>query len=251
MKPLRALAFAALCLACLPASALTLEALPGATPQATRQGAFFPNPIAVRALDETGAPVAGVAVQLTFPFPEPEGSVGWACFMVAGASCNLWVGVTDADGVARTELMGMLPGPVALTAQAGEATAALDLTVDAGLPWSMKVLGGQGQSTRVGTTFAEPWTVQVLGQDHKPVPYANVYFWVVWPDGPAGTFADGTQTIWNVKADVEGIASAPAFTANAISGHGLGLAGAWGRIDQRDYQVHVLIQYTNTPEASR
>jgi len=28
------------------------------------------------------------------------------------------------------------------------------------------------------------------------------------------------------------------------------LAGAFGRVDQRDYVVHVLIQYTNTPEQS-
>jgi hypothetical protein len=83
-------------------------------------------------------------------------------------------------------------------------------------PASIVATGGSGQEARVDTTFAEPLEVRVTDAYGAPVDDAEVTF-AAPASGPGGSFADGHTTV-TVATGADGVAIAPAFTADGTPG---------------------------------
>jgi CubicO group peptidase (beta-lactamase class C family) len=81
---------------------------------------------------------------------------------------------------------------------------------------SIVATGGSGQETRVDTTFAEPMQVRVTDAYGAPVDNTMVTF-AAPASGPGGSFASGGTTV-TVATGSDGVAIAPAFTANGTPG---------------------------------
>src|SRR4051812_22717052 len=183
-------AVAALCgLVCgaavLDAAAITIEPLPGSTPQSTRAGAFFPNDVGVIVRDDTGQPLSGVAVHF-----RTEG-LALSLFGDHGDFAGQGVDtVSDEQGVAS------LPWLDAMNAGNGYVFATLSgapelvfaLSVDDGIPWYVRALDGMGQSTPAGETFSRRWVVRIEGEDRQAIPFACAMFWDTDPFNQGGSF---------------------------------------------------------------
>jgi len=88
--------------------------------------------------------------------------------------------------------------------------------VSSGEPASIKVLAGAPQATLPSTTFATPFQVQLLDQANIPVANRLITF-AAPPTGPSGIFSNQSLTA-TAFTDQNGVAIAPAFTANARPG---------------------------------
>jgi hypothetical protein len=75
---------------------------------------------------------------------------------------------------------------------------------------------GSGQTSTVSTPFAEAFTVNVVNTSGQPVSGALVTF-TAPASGASGTFAGGLTSVV-VATDASGTATAPAFTANGVTG---------------------------------
>jgi adhesin/invasin len=83
-------------------------------------------------------------------------------------------------------------------------------------PASIVATGGSGQETPVNTTYAEPMEVRVTDAYGAPVDNAEVTF-AAPSSGPGGSFAGG-HTAVTVASGSDGVAIAPAFTADGTPG---------------------------------
>jgi outer membrane autotransporter protein len=81
---------------------------------------------------------------------------------------------------------------------------------------SVAVNAGNNQSATISSAFAVPMSVIVRDAASNPVPGVTVTF-TAPGSGASGTFAGGS-TAANAVANGSGIATAPAFTANALAG---------------------------------
>ena len=80
----------------------------------------------------------------------------------------------------------------------------------------LQVTAGSPQLAKVGTAFADPLEATVVDTGGCPVPFADVVF-TTPGTGPSATFAGGLGAD-TVTTNSQGIATAPALTANDISG---------------------------------
>ncbi len=218
------------------ASALTVEPLPGTTPQSTRELTFFPVDVGVLVRDDTGNPMPGVTVRFDVPFLD---SAGYAFF-----PNNSNQAVTDANGVAVPQpnlVASNKDGAIAMTATAlvsSMPVATFSLTVLPGPPRALVALSGDNQRARIGTTYPLPWVAQALGDDGLPVPYTLVQFFATL-DG--GTFP--TSNSFFSKADANGIVTSPPFTASNNAGPYYGDASALSGLNDTD--PFVFFHFTN------
>ena len=255
MVPFRMLVAAVVSWCSLAASALTLEPLPGSTPQSAHLGAFFAHDVGVIVRDGWGQPVAGVPVSFV-----PDGLVAapWAGYLNAFPSTV----ESDRDGIAIIPFVwAMNDGTGRLFAHvAGAADATFDFTVTGGLTWSLRYVSGAGQAAPVDTVLPFRWAVQALDENHRPIPYACVEFWDTEPSGAGGEFGDLTGylsvgapsfPIVVARADENGVATAPVWTTNENQGLHRALAAACrGRTNHQDYVTRALFEYTVTPPES-
>lgn len=206
--------------------AVTLQPLPGSTPQTTCFSCVFPNPVGVIARDASGAPLAGVAVTFTAP-PTTIGTltinyVGMVRFddFCCVAYDQVTV-VTGADGVAvGTVLTIYNPGGsgVVVASADGAADVTFQLSSNTQQATTVAVVGGNGQFAQTGTLFAAPWKVRLLDAAGHPVPNTMVSFYAGGYDGLLSSASfNGNDTAFAV-ADANGIATAPPALAGAIVG---------------------------------
>ncbi len=80
----------------------------------------------------------------------------------------------------------------------------------------IQVTAGSPQLAKVGTAFADPLEATVVDTGGCPVPFADVVF-TTPGTGPSASFAGGLGAD-TVTTNSQGIATAPALTANDISG---------------------------------
>ena len=185
---------------------LSMTAIAG-TPQNATIGSPYAVSLAVRVVDGNNAPAANVAVTFTVL------AVGASGTFAGNATV-----MTDAGGIATAPVLtaNLVAGPFVATAAAGMLTSTFSLTnVAAGVP-SITAVAGTPQSTIMGTLF--PAALQALVRDGggNPVAGATVTF-VLPASGASGTFPGNVTTV-NVSTGLNGIASAPAVTANSIAG---------------------------------
>jgi hypothetical protein len=177
-------------------------------------GTRYREPLTARVVDSKGHPIEGVSVTFTLT----------AAASGAGASFpggeNQATRLTDAAGRATSP-------PLLANKTTGGFTAAAALTGNAmpvsyqlrnlaGKPDTVTAGGASGQSTPVGSRFPIRLAVKVADADDNPVPGALVTFTA--PErGPSGHFTPRSRTV-RVKTNRDGVAIAPAFTANRTPG---------------------------------
>ncbi len=228
-----ALVFAVLALGCVeeptsetgtPASAVAASA----TEQTGEAGADVSAPPAVRVLDRSGQPIAGVAV--TFSVVAGAGEV-------AGASQR-----TGTDGRAAVERwrLGPVPGENAVVAAIdGLPAIRFVATGRAGPPARIDILAGDGQSGVAGATLPVRLAVRVVDRNGNPVQAGTAVTFTVIEGGgsaapaTASTDANGrAETVFTlgrtigrniVRAGAQGVSQSPQFTATATAGQAASL----------------------------
>lgn len=168
----------------------------------------------------------GVVTQ--FPLPTLYANPN---LVIVGPDRNLWVSESGGNKIARITTSGVitefpLPKPnmvptglvsspdghLYVATQLGNSL----LKVSLGIPFTLAVKSGNPQSTVVQNAFAAPLQARVTDSDGDPVAGVTVTFHAP-TSGASGTFlgaADATAI-----TDADGVATAPAFTANAFVGN--------------------------------
>ena len=178
------------------------------TPQSATVNTAFTAQLQATVKDASNNPVSGVTVTFTAP--------------VSGASGTFAGGVntatTNSLGVATSAVFtaNTTAGAYAVTASvSGVATPAnFSLTNLAGSAANISATAGTPQSAVINTTFAAPLQAAVTDSLNNPVGGVTVTF-TAPGSGASGTFAGGVNT---ATTNAQGIATAPAFTANSTVG---------------------------------
>ncbi len=82
---------------------------------------------------------------------------------------------------------------------------------------AISATAGTPQSAVVTTTYSTPLQVTVHDNSNNPVSGATVTF-MAPASGPTGSFPGADQALGSVQTDINGIATAPPFTANMVAG---------------------------------
>lgn len=165
--------------------------------------------------DSCGNPVSGVSVNFAAPTSGASGT-----FSGGGTSATV---TTDASGIASAPAFtanGTLGSYTVKATVVGfpvAGTANFNQTNKAGSPTSLTINTGTPQSTPVGTSFSTALVVSVQDSGGYPVSGVTVNF-AAPTTGPSGTFS-GWGSSANVTTDSNGLATAPAFTANCQAGN--------------------------------
>lgn len=112
---------------------------------------------------------------------------------------------------------GSFPITLTVTDAAGCPTGTQNYTlvIAGNAPASITTTAGDGQTALPGKVFATALKATVLDASSNPLSGVNVTF-TAPPSGASGTFAGSTTA--TVITDVNGVATAPAFTANTSAG---------------------------------
>jgi protocatechuate 3,4-dioxygenase beta subunit len=195
----------------------------------------YSHPLQARVLDASGQPVEGA--QVTFTLTAADNGAT-ASFLGAG---NTVTELTDMQGVASSPALtaNKTAGSFMATAiTAGQAApASYRLTNKAGAPYALIAGAADGATTEIGTRFPVRFAVTVADKDGNPVSGAVISF-TAPSRGASGHFTTTVHRkrsqasslkrstkpmrrasrIARVRTDAEGIAIAPPFTANRVTG---------------------------------
>jgi protocatechuate 3,4-dioxygenase beta subunit len=191
------------------AAASSLTAVP--SPRSARvHGRYAPLRVEVR--DGQGNPIEGATV--TFALPQAAAGAG-AAFVGGAVQATA---VTDSLGRAASPALvanGTAGRFTATATVAGADAVHFTLRNRAGRPSSIIAGAASGQSTGIGTRFAIRPAVKVSDADGNPVAGATVTF-AAPAHGPSARF--GKRRMTRVQTDKDGVAVAPALTANRTPG---------------------------------
>ena len=231
-------------------SAASIAATSG-TPQSATIGTDFASPL-VATVTTGGSPTSGVVVTFTAPSSGPSG-------VFADTGINITTVTTNSSGVATAPAFtaNTSTGAYTVTATAaGVSTPAnFSLTNTAGATEIIVASGGTPQSTVISTTFAAPLAATVTTGG---VPTSGVVVTFTAPSsGPSGVFADTGINITTVTTNSNGVAAAPALTANTITGAYTVTATAAGVSTPADFSLtntaavtEIIVASGGTPQST-
>jgi hypothetical protein len=181
--------------------------------QSAQVGQQFGLPLAVKVLDAYGAAVADATVNFTI-----VSTNGAEASFVSGGSAA--TAQSDESGTATSPLLiaGTTTGTFTVQASAGGVSkvATFTLTDRAAAPYAIAAGAGTSQEAQLGTDFAVPVAVTVTDASGNGVAGAKVTF-TAPSSGPSGVFAGhGPRVV--VTTSAKGVAVAPAFVANQVTG---------------------------------
>jgi protocatechuate 3,4-dioxygenase beta subunit len=181
-----------------PVAALT--AIAGGNQSAT-VGTAFGNQLQVLVTDAFGNPVVGQSVTFTAP----------------NTTAGTFSVNTNARGIATAPVLtaNSSAGTFTATASAGGFSASFPLTNLASTASSITPFAGTPQSAPVNTTYTTALQARVLDTSGNPVANVQVTF-AVPTSGPSALFSGATT--FSVFTNAQGIATAPALTANTTPG---------------------------------
>jgi protocatechuate 3,4-dioxygenase beta subunit len=187
-----------------------ITAMPGSA-QAVQINTAFAIPLQMTVQDCAGNPVNGAVVTFTAPASGPSGT-----FAGGGTTATV---TTNTQGVATaaTFTANSIAGTYAVTASAagGLLVSSFTLTNLAGPPASITATAGTPQSVAINTAFA---TLQATVKDASGNPVSGAVVTFTAPStGASGVFAGGGNTA-SATTNAQGVATAPACTANGIGG---------------------------------
>jgi hypothetical protein len=177
----------------------------GGSPQTTPEGAAFLTPLAVHVADGFGNARPGVVVTYIPP--------------TSGASATLSAGTASTDSLGNASLTASANstlGTYNVQASVGGVSVNFALTnspTGTGSPASIAATAGTPQTQYVHDAFPTAFQVLVKDSHGNPLSGASVTF-AAPLTGASGTFAGSAS----VTTNANGFATAPAFTANTVSG---------------------------------
>jgi hypothetical protein len=168
----------------------------------------YPTALAVQVVDQFGNPVQESGVTVTFTVV-PSGKAG-------GSFLGKTSVITNAQGIATAPTLkaNTHAGSFTVSARASGLTAAT-FNLDSGASVAADPVVSGSQRARVGQLYAKPLEATVHDAFGNPVGGVAVTF-TAPTSGPGGNFAG--QTSVTVFTDADGVAIAPAFTANRRAG---------------------------------
>ena len=180
--------------------------------QSAKINSAFGSPLTATVKDALGNLASGVSVTFT-------ASLSGASASFAGGGTTAVV-TTDGSGVATSPAItanGTSGGHTITATVTGVANPAnYSMTNTAGAAASVTATGGNGQSAQIGTTFGLPLSATVKDAGGNLVGGVSVTF-TAPSSGASGTFAGGGTTA-TATTNASGVATSPAFTANAAVG---------------------------------
>jgi hypothetical protein len=181
----------------------------GGTPQSATVLTSFGTALQALVKDGNGNPLAGVTVTFVAPASGASGS------FATGVS---WQAVTDATGTATAGpfTANSVAGSYVVTATAPGVSVGANfaLTNTAGAAAAITATAGTPQSATINGVFGTQLQVTVVDANQNPVPNVTVTF-AAPGSGASGSFAGGTGT---ATTNAQGVATAPALTANGTAG---------------------------------
>ena len=182
--------------------------------QTATVGGVYPYPLEVQVLDSKLNPVPGVAVV----FSASGINQGAAASFTGGGSTTSEVTGSNGEATSPTLFANDTSGAFTATATvAGLPPVYFYLDNLVGTPSNVVAGLGSSQSTADGTAFAVPLAVTVTDSDNNPVPDIVVTFSAP-SAGASGVFSTTGTHYASVTTDSKGIAVAPTFSANDVSG---------------------------------
>jgi uncharacterized protein (TIGR03437 family) len=186
-------------------TATTIKATGGIS-QATQIGTPFPQALVATVTDSQGNPVPSVTVTFSAPAqPGPSAALTPPGPYTTDSSGKVTVTAT------ANQLAGTYNVTASISVNGTTASDAFSLTNTAGLPSTLTITGGSGQSTAINSPFTAPLAVLVKDASGNPVPGATVAF-VVPTTGASANLSAATAV-----TDASGMASVTA-AANAMVG---------------------------------
>ena len=193
-----------------PMPTITLQSGNG---QSAAVGTSYSIPLSVAVRQSNGSPASNIAVSFTAPASGPGVAFGGL-----GGAPNVTV-LTDGSGVATapTAFANALGGSFVVTATAVNiGSVNFNLTnTSLPIPASVAIYSGSGQTTNINTVFGQPMRAIVRNAANAPVAGVTVSF-IAPGSGASGLF--GLVLGGNGVTDAAGIATAPSFAANGITG---------------------------------
>ena len=187
----------------------TIQATLG-TPQSTPINTPFPVSVQATVLDAGGNPVSGASVTFTAPTTGPTATF---------AGSSMATVTTNTAGLAVAPLLtaNSQAGTYVVTATADgiSANASFSLTNTAGAPSSIVASGGTPQSATVGTLFASPLQATVKDNGGNLLNDISVTFSAPG-SGASASFGGSSSAV--VVTNTNGVATAPALTADGVAG---------------------------------
>jgi protocatechuate 3,4-dioxygenase beta subunit len=206
------------------ASAVAITASRSNRAQTATVGTRYRRPLTARVVDANGRPIEGAGVTFTLP----AAATGAGATFLGGESQA--TRLTDATGRASSPPLvanttaGRFTAGAAVTGSSGSVSYVLRNV--AGTPAAVSAGGGSGQSAPVASRFPIRLAVTVTDANENPVAGAVVTF-TAPARGPSGRF--GGRRIVRVETNSNGVAIAPAFTANRTPGGYVVTATAGGQ----------------------
>jgi protocatechuate 3,4-dioxygenase beta subunit len=184
----------------------------------------YRRPLTARVVDAAGRPIEGASVTFTLP----TATTGAGATFVGGESQA--TRLTDRSGRASSPRLvanataGRFTAGAAVTGASKSVSYALRNV--AGRPAAISAGGASGQSAPIGSRFPIRLAVSVTDASQNPVAGAVVTF-TAPARGPSGRFGRANRIV-RVKANGNGVAVAPALTANGTPGGYIVTAGVGG-----------------------
>jgi alpha-tubulin suppressor-like RCC1 family protein len=181
--------------------------------QNTMVNTAFSSPLVVSVTDQNGNPVSGVNVTFTAP-------ASGASLIFAGTSPTTTIVTTDSNGQATSPnpTANSVAGGYNVTARVSGVTnsASFSLTNLAGIPVSISMVSGSGQSALINQPFSSPLVAKVVDSNNNGVAGIAVNF-TAPTSGASGTFA-GNRLVYTGRTDSSGVVTSTLFTANTTDG---------------------------------
>ncbi len=176
--------------------------------QSTIVGTAFGTLHEAQVTDASGNPVPGDAVTFTVIDASNGAGASFGGSMVVTAT-------TNAEGLAIAPALtaDTVAGPFSVVGTVSGVSTTFLLSNVSGPPATIVVAGGSGQQTRIDSAYYTLLQVEVTDSYGNPVADVPVTF-TAPSSGPSGTF----NAVATVPTNALGIATAPAFTANDITG---------------------------------
>ncbi|MGI8856897.1 MAG: beta strand repeat-containing protein [Thermomicrobiales bacterium] len=193
-----------------PGAAASVTANPGTTPQSAKVGSAYAAPLAVTVRDAFGNPVGGASVLFAAPTSGASGAFTGSATVTTNPS-----GMATAPAFTANTTAGAYTVTATVTGAATTATFAM--TNLPGPPGGIVATTGTPQSAAVGGTFALPFTALVKDSGGNPVAAGVSVTFTTPASGAGGTFVGGGATATALTV-AGGVATSPAFKANAVAG---------------------------------
>ena len=173
--------------------------------QAAALGSAYAKTLQAQVVDQYGNPVAGVPVTFKTPSTGPSGTFG---------SNKTATASTNANGIASVSITANhTAGNFQVTAAAAHVTTPATFNLTNSPIHALKIVAGSPQTASTGKPFGTALQVKAVDAAGNPLQGVSITF-TAPSSGASGTFATSATVLTNAN----GIAIAPAFTANDLAG---------------------------------